>query len=372
MLYNSRVVALVIAVLVAVVTTAFLSLVPDTSPLALTVSGGLAFSATYLFVYIVFEFLVFKEIGEIYKVLNKMRKKDFSFIEDERDGKVNNPLKKINKEIYTYGINRHKEIEDLKRLEAFRREFLADVSHELKTPVFAAQGFVHTLLDGAAEDKKIRRKFLKRAAKSLDNLDSLIQDLLTLSQIETGEIKMHFEHFNIVNTVIEIIDQMENKADKRDLTIRLDKDYKDPIFVYADAERIYRVIINLVSNAIKYTDKGEVVIGMEVTGEKVEVAIKDTGVGIAPEHLKRIFERFFRVDKSRSKGLGGTGLGLAIVKHILEAHEAKISVISTVGKGSTFSFKLPIGQTTAEMEEEAKREMELLLREEAEFEEMDN
>lgn len=364
MLYNSRVVALVLAFLVAAVTTAFLSLVPEITSTSMVVAGLLSFSATYLLVYVVFEFLVFREIGEIYKVLNKMRKKDFSFIEGDVESKVNNPFKRINKEIYTYGINRNKEIEDLKRLEAFRREFLADVSHELKTPVFAAQGFVHTLLDGAAEDKKIRRKFLKRAARSLDNLDSLIHDLLTLSQIETGEIKMHFEHFNIVNTVVEIIDQMENKAEKQGLVIRLDKKYKRPIFVYADSERIYRVIMNLVSNAVKYTDEGEVVVGLEVTGEKVEVAVKDSGVGISPEHLKRIFERFFRVDKSRSKELGGTGLGLAIVKHILEAHDSIVSVISTVGKGSVFSFKLPIGQTTAEMEEEARLEMEELFAQE--------
>lgn len=362
---------MLLATVVAAVTTAFLSLVPDTSTMALTVAGLLSFSATYLLVYVVFEFLVFREIGEIYKMINKMRQKDFSFIEGQQDQKVSNPLKKITKEIVTYGVNRNKEIEDLKKLEAFRREFLADVSHELKTPVFAAQGFVHTLLDGAAEDKKVRRKFLKRAARSLDNLDSLIQDLLTLSQIETGEIKMHFEHFNIVNTIIEIVDQMEIKAEKGGLTVRFDKEYKHPIFVYADSERIYSVITNLVSNAIKYTDEGEVIIGMEVTGEKVEIAIKDTGVGIPPEELQRIFERFFRVDKSRSKGLGGTGLGLAIVKHILEAHDSKVSVISSVGEGSTFSFKLPIGQTTAEMEEEARREMEMLLNEE-DFEELDS
>lgn len=370
MLYNSRVVALVLAGIVAVVTMAFLSLVPDSGSISLGVAGIISFSVTYLLVFVVFEFLVFKEIGEIYKVLNKMRQKDFSFIEKKLDSKVNNPLKKINKEIYTYGVNRNKEIEDLKRLEAFRREFLADVSHELKTPVFAAQGFVHTLLDGAAEDKKIRRKFLKRAARSLDNLDSLIQDLLTLSQIETGEIKMHFEHYNIVNTVREIVDQMENKAYKQGLSIKTDKEYKYPIFVYADAERIYRVLMNLISNAIKYSDEGEVIVALSVEGDKVEVSVKDSGVGIAPEHLKRIFERFFRVDKSRSKELGGTGLGLAIVKHILEAHDSRVSVISAEGKGSTFSFKLPIGQTTAEMEEEAKREMELMAQED-ELEELD-
>lgn len=356
MYFKSRVVALVLAALVAIVTTAFLSLLPDSTPTVMLVAGLLSFAVTYLLVYVTFEFLVMKEIGEIYNVLNKMRKKDFSFIEEYDYGNSNHPLKRINQEIYKYGINRHREIEDLKKLEAFRREFLADVSHELKTPVFAAQGFVHTLLDGAIDDKKIRKKFLKRAAKSLDNLDSLIQDLLTLSQIETGEIKMHFEHFNIVSIAEEVIDQMESKAEDKNLTVRFDSAYETPIFVHADADRIYRVLTNLVSNAIKYTLEGGVQIGFEVKSEKVLVYVKDTGVGIPPEHLTRIFERFFRVEKSRSKEMGGTGLGLAIVKHILEAHNTKVSVISTVGKGSTFSFKLPIGQSAEEMEEELEEE----------------
>ncbi|GHE75253.1 MULTISPECIES: ATP-binding protein [Roseivirga] len=344
MYFKSRVVALVLAIMVAIVTVAFLSLLPEINETIMLVAGLLSFASTYLLVYVTFEFLVIREISEIYNVLNRMRKKDFSFIEDFESTNSNHPLKRINREIYKYGVNKHKEIEDLKRLEAFRREFLADVSHELKTPVFAAQGFVHTLLDGAIDDKKVRRKFLKRAAKSLDNLDKLIQDLLTLSQIETGEIKMHFEHFNIVPLASEVIDQLENKAERKDLTIRFDQPYNSPIFVHADADRIYRVITNLVSNAIKYTESGEILVGFEVEGQKVQVYVKDTGVGIPPEHLSRIFERFFRVEKSRSKEMGGTGLGLAIVKHILEAHNTKVSVISTVGKGSTFSFKLPIGQ----------------------------
>jgi len=365
MFLNSRVVALVLAVVVAIVTTAFLSLVPDVSEQGLLVTALLSFAATYLLVYITFEFLVFKEIGEIYKVLNKMRKKDFSFIDADNAADTNNPLKRINREIYTYGVNRNKEIEDLRKLEAFRREFLADVSHELKTPVFAAQGFVHTLLDGAVDDKKVRKKFLKRAAKSLDNLDALIHDLLTLSQIETGEIKMHMEHFDIVRTAHEVIDQLENKVEKKGLTIAFDREYSQPIFVHADAERIYRVLMNLVSNSVKYTDKGNIKVGIETEENEVKIFIRDTGVGIPPADLSRIFERFFRVDKSRSKEGGGTGLGLAIVKHILEAHDTKVSVISTVKKGSTFSFKLPIGQSTQEMEEEARLELELLEQEDA-------
>ena len=351
MIFNSRAVALFLASMVGILTTAFLSLVPDVSGLALAVAGLLSFSTAYLLVYVIFEFLIFREISKIYDVLNKLRKKDFSFIEETEEQTPVNPFKRINKEIYNYAVNRHREIEDLKKLEAFRREFLADVSHELKTPIFAAQGFVHTLLDGAVEDKKVRGKFLKRAAKSLDRLDSLIHDLLTLSQIETGETKMHFEHFNVVEMVGEVIDQFENKAEKKGMSISFDTAYEKPIFVYADAERIYRVILNLVSNAIKYTDKGKVELGFDIEGDSVTIFIKDTGPGIPPEHLGRIFERFFRVDKSRSKEKGGTGLGLAIVKHIMEAHDAKVSVTSTMGKGSTFSFRLPLGTTVTEVEE---------------------
>jgi two-component system phosphate regulon sensor histidine kinase PhoR len=357
MLFNSKAVALLLASVVGALTTAFLSLVPEVSTLALIVALLLSFSATYLCVYVVFEFLVFREIGKIYDVLNKLRKKDFSFIEEIEDQNSLNPFERINTEIYKYGVNRHKEIEDLKKMEAFRREFLADVSHELKTPIFAAQGFVHTLLDGAVDDKKVRGKFLKRAAKSLDRLDILIHDLLTLSQIETGEIKMHFEHFNIVESAREVMDQFDSKVDKKGLEISFDVPYDQPIFVYADSELIYRVLINLLSNAIKYTDDGKVTIGFDVEGDRVVVAVRDTGPGIPPEHLGRIFERFFRVDKSRSKDKGGTGLGLAIVKHIMEAHDSKVRVTSTVGKGSSFSFKLPLGKSIEEAEEEMSLEL---------------
>ena len=345
MLFNSKAVALFLAIFVGLITTAFLSLVIEIPVQALIIGGLISFAASYIFTYITFEFLVFREISKIYEVMNKIRKKNFSFIEEEEDRKYLNPLKRINQEIYTYAVGRQREIEDLKKVEIFRREFLADVSHELKTPVFAAQGFVHTLLDGAIDDKKVRVKFLKRAATSLDNLDALIHDLLTLSQIELGETKMHFEHFDLIQMATEVIEQFENKVEKKGLHIGFDQEYLHPIFVYADSEKIYRVLTNLVSNANKYTDEGEVIIGFDVSGDHVTTLVRDTGQGIPPEDIGRVFERFFRVEKSRSKGRkGGTGLGLAIVKHIMEAHNSKVSVISTVGKGSTFSFKLPLSK----------------------------
>lgn len=340
MLHNSRALALLLSASISVVTTAFLYLVPDVSIVGLLVVFGLSFSSSYLLISIVLEFLFFKEINGIYSAFEKIRKKDFSGLEDPNVNQLS-PLKKINEEIYSYARFKQREIDELKKMETFRREFLADVSHELKTPIFAAQGFVHTLLDGAVEDKSVRVKFLKKAAKSLDGLDMLVHDLLTISQMETGEIKMHFEDFDLLALCAEVIEQFEDKAHKKEITLKFRLQDKKPLYVNADYQRIYQVITNLVSNAIKYTREGGTV-GLELEEGKqdVTVYVKDNGAGIPPEDLRRVFERFYRVEKSRSKEKGGTGLGLSIVKHILEAHESKVNVTSTVGKGSTFFFKL--------------------------------
>ncbi|GAB3332837.1 ATP-binding protein [Marivirga atlantica] len=341
MFYNSRAVAVLLAFSIAVVTTAFLSLIDGISIQALLLTFAVAASSAYLLISIILEFVFFREINKIYEVFNKLGNKDYSFIDEFEEKSTLNPLKRINQEIYSYAANKQQEIEELKRMAAYRREFLADVSHELKTPIFAAQGFIYTLLDGAVKDKSVRNKFLKKAGKSLDGLEMLVNDLLTLSHIEAGEIKMHFESFDILALVHDVIDQLEGKAEKKHMQLKLDKAY-EPIEVYADYNRIYQVIINLVTNALKYSSEDtEVVIGFEIHKADVEVSVKDNGSGISPEHIKRIFDRFYRIDKSRSKDRGGTGLGLAIVKHIVEAHGSSVIVTSAVGKGSTFSFKLP-------------------------------
>lgn len=339
MVYSARTMALLLAVTVAFVTTLFLSLVESVGREALVVAAIISFSASYLLIFVVLEFLIFREINKIYKMMEKLRKKELSNISKEKSS-VLNPLEKINEEIFSFATLKQKEIDELKKLEAFRKEFIADVSHELKTPIFAAQGFVHTLLDGAVNDKNVRTKFLKKAAKSLDGLDILVQDLLTLSQIETGDIKMRFEHIDLHRLCVEVIDQFEEKAEKKNIKLKLLTDYHK-INVYADWQRINQVVTNLISNAISYTPEGgEVTITFDVGKKNVTTFISDTGEGIPPEHLNRIFERFYRVDKSRSREKGGTGLGLAIVKHILEGHTSKAEVHSTVGKGSIFSFKL--------------------------------
>ncbi len=344
MVYNSRVIALTLAVCIAAVTTAFLSLFDEVTSTALIVTFLISFSSTYLLGYIILEFLIFKEIDKIYNLFDQLRKKELKVLDSYKSNPFN-PLKKINEEIFNYAALKQKEIDELKKIETFRREFIADVSHELKTPIFAAQGFVHTLLDGAVKDKSVRIKFLKRAAKSLDGLDILVQDLLTLSQIETGEIKMHPEYFDIKAMIEDIMDQFENKAEKKEIQLNFAPDTPDSVVVHGDWQRINQVMNNLISNAIKYTnDGGEVEIGFRILKNEVVTYVKDNGEGIPSDDVKRIFERFYRVDKSRSREKGGTGLGLAIVKHILEEHNSKIEVKSTFGKGSEFYFKLPKGK----------------------------
>ena len=350
MFLNSRVMALFLAIAISAITTAFLSVLSDISKTSLILSAILSFSASYLLIYLTIEFYFFSEIKKIYELLEKIQQDDFDFVKNdiERGG---NLLKRLSGEIYTYAQVKQTEIDELKKMETYRKEFLADVSHELKTPLFAAQGFVHTLLDGAVKDKNVRNKFLKKAAKSLAGLDKLVQDLLTISQMEAGSIRMHFFNFNFYSLVEDVFEQFEGKADKKDLKLCFTETSPKDIMVYADRERIYQVMINLVANAIKYTREkgGKVMVDISGSDKEAIVQVIDDGIGIPAEDIARIFERFYRVDKSRSKDKGGTGLGLAIVKHILEAHKQRIVVSSLVGKGSTFKFTLPLANIKSEI-----------------------
>lgn len=356
MVYSSRGLALLLAVCIALITSLFLSLFKSVELSALVVTFLISFSVSYLLIFVVLEFLIFREITRIYKLINKLKKKELTDIGKEKSPALN-PLKSINEEIFSFADLKQKEIDKLKKLEAFRKEFIADISHELKTPIFAAQGFVHTLLDGAVNDKAVRNRFLKKAAKSLDGLDALVQDLLTLSQIETGQIKMKFENIDLYKLTEEVLEQFEGKANKKDVSLRIKSDSKK-VFVYADWQRMTQVITNLISNALKHSaDDGEVIVSFELSKKYVTTAVRDFGEGIPLEDQSRIFERFYRVDKSRSREKGGTGLGLSIVKHILDGHNTKAEVESEPGKGSTFRFRLPrVKLENAETRESIKSE----------------
>ncbi len=346
MLSNSKGVAILIATAVCIITTSFLSLVNDVPIGGLIVVFVLSFSSTYILTYFTVDVFIFGQIEKIYERLNKLKEEKFTNVEEDFIPKAKNPLNRINSEILIYARTKQREIEELKKAEAFRREFIADISHELKTPIFAAQGFVHTLLDGAVKDKNVRNKFLKKAAKSLDGLDRIVQDLLTISQVETGVIKMEMENFNINDLIQEVFDQFEEKAEKKDVDIVFADDCPQDLYVFADRHKIFQVLLNLVSNAIKYKKEEEtlIVANLEEHNSDVEIFIKDNGIGMAESHVSRIFERFYRVDKSRSREKGGTGLGLSIVKHILEAHHSQVRVKSKPNVGSEFSFKLQKGQ----------------------------
>lgn len=238
------------------------------------------------------------------------------------------------------------EIEKLKEMEAFRREFLGDVSHELKTPIFAIEGFIETLLDGALEDPKVNKKFLQKARKHAERLSHLVQDILIISQIESGDLGMNDEHFSIHELVIDVLDSLAYKFTKkgRDISYRVFAHGFEHTLVEADKQRIDQVVRNLIDNAVKYGDsKGVVTIIIEryqEDAEKLVVKVNDNGPGIDKQHIARLFERFYRVDKSRSREKGGTGLGLAICKHLIEAHGERIWVETEPGKGATFMFTL--------------------------------
>jgi len=340
MQFNSRAIALLLATCVAIITTAFVFLVPDVPTAAKIIAFLISLSSTYILARLIIEFVFFRQIESITVLLRGI--KDWQDISFNAGNAPFNPLKRLNKEISVFAAKKEKEIEILKERENFRREFIADISHELKTPIFSAQGFVHTLLDGAMNDKDVRKKFLKKAAKSLDALDLLVQDILTISQIESGEIKMHFENFDILDLTYEIIDQLETKAEKKGIKLIYPKKDTGSFVVRGDYRRIYQVMVNLITNAIKYTKSGGHcnISFIHMDDSKLRISVEDSGRGIPEQDIPRIFERFYRVDKSRSREKGGTGLGLSIVKHILESHNSIIHVESKLKKGSLFYFEL--------------------------------
>ncbi len=346
MLSRSKNVALLIATAISVITTSFLSLVEGVPVGGLIVVFVLSFSSTYILTYFTVDVFIFGQIEKINERINKLKDEDFSFIDEDIQPVKDTPLNKINREILTYAQTKQREIDQLKKAANFRREFIADISHELKTPLFAAQGFVHTLLDGAVKDKNVRNRFLKKAAKSLDGLDRIVQDLLTISQVETGVVKMEMENFNINVLISEVYDQFEGKAEKKDIELLFAKDCPKDIYVFADRHKIFQVISNLVSNSMKYCKEEHTLVNANLAEheKEIEITIKDNGIGISEKHINRIFERFYRIDKSRSREKGGTGLGLSIVKHILEAHHTQIFVRSKQNEGAEFSFTLIKGQ----------------------------
>ncbi len=295
-----------------------------------------SFLASFIILQIRVEKFIYKRIKQIYDDVSLLESTSFT------SGAITTDMKTLTEEIEKFAKDKKIEIDTLKIREEYRKEFLGNVSHELKTPLFTVQGYIHTLLDGAIEDKKVRKKYLQRAAKGVERLIYIIKDLDLITKLEIGELHLELEEFDIIELIQSVFDLLEMKAAKKQISLVFDMDYHEPIYVNADKEKIQQVLTNLLVNSIKYGQKdGTTEVSVEnLIKNKVIVRVTDNGEGIEAQHLTRLFERFYRVDQSGSRKEGGSGLGLAIVKHIIEAHNEKIYVESVVDVGSEFSFTL--------------------------------
>ena len=279
--------------------------------------------------------LFFERIRQIYE--------DLEFETDSliKTSPIDSDMNSFSRDLEEFVKLKRTEIETLKKEGIYRKEFVGNVAHELKTPLFSVQGYISNLLDGAMDDKELLKKYLKRAEKSVDRLTFIIKDLDLITQLESSTLKLKVTSFDIIKLTEEIIEDLEISASKRNIKIIFNKNYDKQILVEADKNRIEQVITNLVTNSINYgSEKGTTEISFESNVEKIIVKVNDNGEGITEENMPRLFQRFFRVDVSRSRSQGGSGLGLAIVKHIIDAHNENIYVQSTVGVGSEFSFTL--------------------------------
>ena len=279
------------------------------------------------------------------KILKNIRKHDFETL-DQAQVERGDELNDIIRQVYRTGRVLEKEFSELKKMETYRRDFLGNISHELKTPIFSIRGFAETLQDGALEDPAVNRSFVEKIIRNADRLNNLAQDLSEIARLETGQLELAKSAFSMKRLVTDVVESVEPQATERSISIKTTFEKKLPP-VYGDPSQIRQVVVNLVDNAIKYSDEGgKISIHLRSKRQRdvVEFAVKDQGVGVSKEDLSRLTERFFRVDKSRSRSAGGTGLGLSIVKHILAAHNHELAVASSLGKGSTFSFMLDVAQ----------------------------
>jgi len=312
--------------------------------LPIALSGSVIFFVCSLLLNIGVEKFIYKQIRTFYKDLEP------NISGELNDILITNDMDALLKNVKEVAQQRSVEIDSLKDQAAFRREFLGNIAHELKTPLFTVQGYILTLLDGAMKDKTVTKKYLSRASKGVERLVYIVKDLDLLTNLEKGNTELDLVKFDVVDLIQNVFDMLEMRASKSNINLEFDKKYDAPILVYADVERVQQVLTNLIMNSIKYgKNKGTTEVSVQPIFEnKIIVRIRDNGEGIEKEHLPRLFERFYRVDKSGNRRMGGSGLGLAIVKHIIEAHGEQIFVESQAEIGSEFSFTLERGEEIVE------------------------
>lgn len=340
---SPKIIALKISLLVSLTTLVVAFLVSNyfldlTDFSRIIVVALLVLGVTFLVVNFYFEKFLLEKVKVIYKTINNFKRTKTSITSDNKQDDL---LEEVNRDVQAWTQDKLGEIEMLQTQENFRKEFIGNLSHELKTPLFTIQGYILTLLDGALDDPQHNELFLKKAAKSVDRITALLEDLDSITAAEGGKLSLVKEKFDIVNLTKEVFELLESPATKSKITLRLKSTNQKPEFVNADKDKITQVLTNLLLNSIKYGSReGYTEVRFYDMDDNILIEIKDNGIGVDEENLPRLFERFYRVDKSRSRHIAGTGLGLAITKHILEAHGHTISVRSAVGKGSTFTFSL--------------------------------
>ncbi len=299
----------------------------------------IAFVINYLILYFVFRNYLYAKIDQLYHLVKSIQAKEIPNTEIQLE-EVDS-IDRLEKGIIKLSQERSKEIEQYNNIDSYRKEFLGNVSHELKTPIFNIQGYISTLIDGGIHDSNINMDYLKKADKSIDRMIRIVDDLETISQLEVGTLELDTETYDLVQQIKDIIESLELIAAKKNIRLQFVRKSDKPILVKADSFRIRQVLVNLITNSIKYgLENGKTRISIQLFDEQVIVEVKDNGIGIDEKHLPRVFERFYRVDKGRSREQGGTGLGLAIVKHIIEAHHGTIDIESKLSEGTTVTFTL--------------------------------
>ena len=315
--------------------------IPPNHILPLAFSVLFVFISIFIIVFYMLNSFIFDKINPIYKTIHHLNipEKDL-----KRDLEEKDLITDVNEEVKNWANRKTSEIAQLKQMAKYRKEFIGNVSHELKTPIFNIQGYILTLLDGGLEDPNINRSYLEKTEKSINRMISIVDDLDAITRLESGELKLHYSNFNIVELIEEVFESQEFRAKDKLIDLRFNANYDKPILVNADREQIDHLITNLVVNSINYgIIEGYTEVSFMDMGENILVEVTDNGIGIPNNEIPRIFERFYRVDKSRSRNSGGTGLGLAIVKHIIEAHQQTINVRSSLNNGTSFAFTLKKG-----------------------------
>lgn len=297
------------------------------------------FAVAYVANFYLVRYYIFRRVKLIYKIIH--RHKLPSDFKASRIDMGKNILESVEEDVGKWIEQTDRDFEELEQLATYRRRFIGDVSHELKTPIFNIQGFIHTLLDGAVDDPDVNLLYLQRAAKNVERLQTIVEDLETINKLEAGQMVLDLREFDIHDLVEEVFADLEMRASERNIRLHFKDGAHQHFRVRADKESIRQVLMNLVHNSIKYGKEGGVTkISFYDAESYILIEVSDNGIGMSTEHMNHVFDRFYRVDKHRSREAGGTGLGLSIAKHIIEAHKQKINVRSTVGQGSTFNFTL--------------------------------